>query len=189
MPWYIPTLINLAKDLAKDPQALSKLSMDRTSASYKMKYGLAKTFQNSTINNIQQTFFSLNIDESTSNNLMRVLTILVSYYSETQKEIVVEHLSSLSCINATADAVYQEIISMFEKYNIPFDNLMSILMDSCNVMRGSKSGVELKIRNNKANHLLDIDGDSCHYIIMRLRSFANLLPIGLKHYIQVYLMM
>jgi len=168
-----PVLINLAKDLAKDPQALSKLSIDRTSASYKTKHGLAKTFQDSTIRNIQQTFFSLNIDESTSNNLMRVLTILVSYYSESEKEIVVEHLSSLSCIHATAEAVYNEIISVFEKYNIPFDNLMSILMDSCNVMRGSKSGVELKIRTNKANHLLDIDGDSCHHIHNASKKFCK----------------
>lgn len=37
-------------------------------------------------------------------------------------------------------------------------------MDSCNVMRGSKSGLETRIRNERANHLLDIDGDSCHHI-------------------------
>lgn len=106
---------------------------------------------------------------------MRVLTILVSYYSESEKEIVVEHLSSLSCIYATAEAeaVYEEIISVFEKYNIPYDNLMSILMDSCNVMRGLKSRVELKIRNNKANHLLDIDGDSCHHIHNASKKFCK----------------
>lgn len=32
-------------------------------------------------------------------------------------------------------------------------------MDSCNVMRGSKTGLETRIRREKAPHLLDIDGD------------------------------
>ena len=159
-----PVVINLAKDLSRDPQALSKLSMDRTSASYKMRYGLAKTYNDKTLDNIKNSFFSLNIDESTSNNLMRVLTILVSYFSATEQSIVVEHLSSLSCIHATSAAVYQEIVSVFEKHDIPFSNPMSVLMDSCNVMRGSKNGVEIKIRSNKAEHLLDIDGDTCHHI-------------------------
>ena len=34
-------------------------------------------------------------------------------------------------------------------------------MDSCNVMRGSKAGLEILIRNNKAPHMLDVDGDTC----------------------------
>lgn len=39
-----PVLISLAKSLASDPEALNQLSMDRTSASYKMNYGLAESF-------------------------------------------------------------------------------------------------------------------------------------------------
>jgi hypothetical protein len=31
-------------------------------------------------------------------------------------------------------------------------------------MRGSKSGLETKLRQGKAPHLLDIDGDSCHHM-------------------------
>ena len=66
----VPVMINLAQELSKDSRALSRLSVDRTSASYKMRFGLAKTLEQKTINNIQKTFFSLNIDESTSNNSM-----------------------------------------------------------------------------------------------------------------------
>ena len=44
---------------------------------------------------------------------------------------------------------------------------MSILMDSCNVMRGSKSGFETRVRSNDAPNLLDIDGDSCHHVHSR----------------------
>jgi hypothetical protein len=30
---------------------------------------------------------------------------------------------------------------LFEKHEIPWDNLVSMLMDSCAVMRGSKNGL------------------------------------------------
>ena len=50
---------------------------------------------------------------------------------------------------------------------------MSVLMDSCNVMRGSKNGVEIKIRSNKAEHLLDIDGDTCHHIHNASKKFSK----------------
>jgi hypothetical protein len=45
-------LIDLAKELAKDPQALDSLSMDRTSASYKLTYGLCKTIMDEVLREI-----------------------------------------------------------------------------------------------------------------------------------------
>ena len=45
-------------------------------------------------------------------------------------------------------------------------------MDSCSVMRGAKSGVETRIRSEKAPHLLDIDGDSCHHIHSASKKFC-----------------
>lgn len=53
-----------------------------------------------------------------------------------------------------------------ENNEIPWDNMMSILMESCNVIRGSKTGLETRIRTEKAPHLLDIDGDVCHRVHM-----------------------
>ena len=44
-----PVLIDLAKQLAGDPKALGSLSMDRTSASYKMTHGVHKTMQDRTV--------------------------------------------------------------------------------------------------------------------------------------------
>jgi hypothetical protein len=81
----VPVLIQLTQELAKDKTVLVNLSMDRTSASYKMNYGLRKTIESDIIQDIRGTPFSLNIDEATSNNNKHVLSILVSYYSQAEK--------------------------------------------------------------------------------------------------------
>lgn len=48
----------------------------------------------------------------------------------------------------------------FENLELPSKNVVSILMDFCNVMQG----FEPKVQENLASHLLDIDGDSCHHV-------------------------
>ena len=40
-------IVDLAKELAKDPEALSRLKMERTAYGYKLENGVAKTFEDS----------------------------------------------------------------------------------------------------------------------------------------------
>lgn len=165
LPFAIaPKLVKLSQQLAKDKKTLETVSLSRTAASYKMQHGLAKTFQHELISDLKKTHFSLNIDEATSNNKMRVLSVLVSYYNNSQQEVVTRHLKSISLVFVNAESLYNSIVHMFEEFDLHWTNLMSILMDSCAVMRGSKSGLETRIRANKAPHLLDVDDDSCHHV-------------------------
>lgn len=46
-------------------------------------------------------------------------------------------------------------------------------MDSCNVIRGSKTGLETRIRREKAPYLLDIDGDVCHHVHSAAKAFCK----------------
>ena len=81
-----PVIIETVKTLARDRKALNQLTMDRTSASCKMCFGMAKTFHTETVSHLRQQYFSLNIDEATSNNHNRVLAVLVSYFSPESRE-------------------------------------------------------------------------------------------------------
>ena len=55
----VPKVIELSKEFARDPAALDRLSMDRTTASYKLRFGLAKSMNESTLEAIRSTFFLL----------------------------------------------------------------------------------------------------------------------------------
>ncbi|KAF8788278.1 hypothetical protein HNY73_009801 [Argiope bruennichi] len=90
-----PNLIELCKQLSRDQTALNSLEMSRTTACYKMKYGLAKTIKENIIKTSKETPFSLNLDESTSNAQESILAILVQFYDNNQNEVVVHHFASL----------------------------------------------------------------------------------------------
>ena len=96
-------LIAVPKELCKDEATLKRLKMHRTTASYKLAYGLSQTFQKVLVSTLQSIPFSLNMDESSSSNVCHVFTILVAYFSEICHDIVVEHLASLDVQSCTRE--------------------------------------------------------------------------------------
>ena len=172
LPFTItPNLIKLCQQLAKDPKALSELKMDHCTASYKMIFGLASFFTKELVEELKNTFFCLNLDESTNSNQEKVVAVLVSYFASEKKEIIVRHLESFTVIKADAESIFLKIEEMFEKHQLPWENLVSVLMDWCSTMRGKKSGLETRLRE-KAPHLLDINGDSVHHAHNVAKSFT-----------------
>jgi len=128
---------------------------------YKMVYGMGHTFVEKTFSKLRQYPFSLNVDESSNK---KVLSMLVSHFNEELNEVVVEHLGSLEVVKVSSASLERLMFDFFQKNNIPWSNLISIMLDSCNVMRGSKSGLETRIRERHCPTLLDVDGDSCHHV-------------------------
>ncbi|XP_061574023.1 uncharacterized protein LOC133440720 [Cololabis saira] len=169
-------IVRVAKELAKDPKALENVHLEASTASYKMRFGLQKTFTEKTVEAIQSSPFSLNLDEATTASNKKVVTFLVSYFSQEQQEVVVEHLDTVELKRTTSQSLFDALGDVFERMNIPWRNLVSVLMDSCSVMRGSKNGLEAKIRE-KIPHLLNIDGDSCHHIHNCAKEFCK--PFGM----------
>lgn len=138
-----------------------------------MTHGLGKTFTDETILNLQYGPFSLNLDESTSESNKRILAILTTYFCPKQERIVLEHLKSIEMFKVDTKSVLRAVDKLFTENNIPWTNIVSVLMDSCNVMRGSKNGLEVRIRKEKAPQLLDIDGDSCHHVHNACKKFCS----------------
>lgn len=145
-----PEIIELCKTLSHDMQSVNSLKLSRTTVAYKLKYGLAKTIKDEQWQKLKCINFSLNLDESTSRGSQSILAILVQYFCENENKIILRHLASVQLNCSTAIAIYSQIVSVIEENNIPWTNLVSVLMDSCNTMRGEKSGVEKRLRNNKA---------------------------------------
>lgn len=83
-----------------------------------------------------------------------------------------EHLGTLEVLKGSSIKIERMLDKFFKDNNIPWCNLVSMLMDSCAVMRGSKMGLETRVRQNHCPGLLDVDGDSCHHIHNAARVFT-----------------
>ena len=98
------------------------------------------------LNNIlKDTFFSLNIEEATSDTLRKVLTVLVSYFDIEKQMVVVRHLASVNVPSVNTENVHNALIKIFAEKELPWKNCLAILIDSCAVMLGSKNHLENRI--------------------------------------------
>ncbi|KAL6473257.1 hypothetical protein MHYP_G00194450 [Metynnis hypsauchen] len=99
--------------------------------------------------------------------------MLVCHYHDDLRKVMVEHLGSLEILRVDAASLEKVLCDFFVKNNIPWQNLVSLLMDSCAfLMRGSKTGLETRIHQHCPN-LLDVDGDSCHHIHNAAKKFSE----------------
>lgn len=48
--------MDIAKDLSKDQKALHRIKLSRTTAAYKMQYGVSRCIENELVLTLQQTF-------------------------------------------------------------------------------------------------------------------------------------
>ena len=73
-------VVDLAKECSRDPKALAAVQLSKMSASYKLKFGVAKTMCDETVLKMKTTPFSLNVDESTSGHGKKVLALMASFF-------------------------------------------------------------------------------------------------------------
>ena len=146
--------------------------MERTTVSYKLKDLLAEVMHKRLVSDLQTHMFSMNIDECTSTNNQKVLSVLVSYFKDAQNECVVHHYLCTTLTVVKAAVIHSAILDNLMKDSIPPANLISNFSDSTNYMRGKKSCFETLLRSSAA-HLVDIDGDTCHHIHNAARKFCS----------------
>ena len=97
----------------------------------------------------------------------------MNYVDPVSKRVTLEHLGSLNLIRVDTASVFSAVDNLFQENGIPWNNCMSILMDSCAVMRGAKQGLEKRVRSERAPHLLDIDGDICRHVHNATKVFCK----------------
>lgn len=124
---------------------------------------MAKSFKEDLQSKLSNTYFPLNVDEATNNNSDQILNILVQYYDDNTGKLSVEHFGSREQNLATAKNIFSDINDVLNDYGLKWDQVISILMDNCSTMRGTRGGVETLCRQENA-YLLDISGDTVHMI-------------------------
>ena len=79
----------------------------------------------------------MNIDESTSkSSKQKVLNILVSYFCDKLQKPVCNLYASIEMTVVNAQTVFEAVRDQFASDQIPLLNLVSVLTDSVNYMRG-----------------------------------------------------
>ncbi|RUS84205.1 hypothetical protein EGW08_008045 [Elysia chlorotica] len=150
-----PELLQLSQRLSKDTTALNSTTLSRQSATYITSHGVCKTIRDVLRSKLQDCFFSLNIDEATNNAGNKFLNVIVQYYDEEGEEVKTQLLGTREINLANAENITPAVGDILNQMKLSWEQVVSVTMDNCNVMRGKKDGLEPKIRRHN-KHLLDV---------------------------------
>ena len=101
-----PSLIQLIQELAKDAKTLRELNMGRTKASYKLRDRLANHLNEKLLQDLRKSKLSFNVHKCISNARENFFSILVSYYSNKLKQVVVQRYKSVSFTIVSANNLF-----------------------------------------------------------------------------------
>ena len=93
----------------------------------------------------------------------KVLNVLVRFFDDEENKVKTQHLASRNVNIANASALMLELKDVLQSYGLGMQQVTSILLDNCAVMRGKKTGLETQLRKENP-HLLDISGDTVHMV-------------------------
>lgn len=147
-------LVNLCKKLAEDKNALTRLSVSNQHASCVNTHGIAPEFKKHLSEKLNKCMFSLNIDEASSQNMDKILNVLVRFFDDDVTRVT-QHLASRKVNIANASALMVEVKDVLQSYDLEWKQVTSILLDNCAVMRGKKTGLETQARKENP-YLLDV---------------------------------
>ncbi|XP_060786598.1 uncharacterized protein LOC132892255 isoform X1 [Neoarius graeffei] len=169
--------------VSEDRSVLSRLSLSNAHASYLSTHGIAPHFKNVFSMKLQTKMFSLNADEATNANMDKMLNVLVRFFDEEMRKVVTQHFGSRIVNIADASSLTNALHDILRSYNLTWDQVTSVLLDNCSVMRGKRSGVETQIRQLNPS-LLDISGDTVHMV----SNAAKALLGSFQNYVEEFCM-
>ncbi|KAL8598306.1 hypothetical protein ACOMHN_035256 [Nucella lapillus] len=105
--------------------------------------------------------------------------VLVKAYAVSHSTSEPTAVATFNCQMGTSGAVHNifaGLMSLIEPLEpakcLPKENIVSCLMDNCNVMRGKKGGLETLIRDEQP-HLIDVHGDTVHIVSNAAKEFCK----------------
>ena len=158
-----------------DSAIASSFKCSRTKMAYNITHGTYETHKNILDSKLKENVFSLQIDESNKMYGKKFLVMLVKFFDSEVDKITTRFWELKVCNKSEAKDIISCITDTFFKHDIPFKNLIQIMSDSPNVMRGQYKGVITQMRDKFAPHLIDIGGCSLHYVHNAVKNATHFL--------------
>jgi hypothetical protein len=158
---FIEPLVDFCKDLP-EKTVLDKIQLGKQKATNVIRQGLRPYFNSQLVEDLNQTFFSVFIDECTDVTSKSQLAIVVSYYSLENKNTEIDVLDVTELSSGTAEGIYETMMDVLISHKINLSNWVGFCADTTAVMMGVNNSVAQLIKKNHP-HVIVVKC-SCHSI-------------------------
>lgn len=179
---HLTELIKTICNSEMNPSQISKLSCSRTKCTAIINHVTGRVSFENLVGTLKKEKFSLLVDESTDNSAVKNLAMVVRF-NDDQFKIKDEFLSLIPVSDASAEGLYNTIISFFNKHNIPYKkNLVGFAADGANTMMGRKKSLKTLLSKDIPN--LFVIKCICHSLALCASYACEKLPNTLEKIIR-----
>lgn len=132
----------------------TKIKMHRTKCMLLLKKGIAPCFLAELISDIDNSKYSLILDEFTDVSSLKYLCIMIRYFSKKKEKIITNYLGIIKITEATAQKLFLILTSFLKSINLELENLIAIGTDGANNMCGSQNSLCTLLKSKIHNLVL-----------------------------------
>ncbi|PAA85853.1 hypothetical protein BOX15_Mlig011045g2, partial [Macrostomum lignano] len=145
-----------------DSSVAQNFSCGRTKTTYLVTDALAPHAKEEMFKSLRDSPFSILLDEGTKRDRCWLVLLARTFCIERQKVILV-YIGSEELKNSSASNMKDTVLSLLSQAKLPARNVISVMTDSCNAMRGIHNGLLTKLKDAMPQ-LIDVGGCSLHHV-------------------------
>lgn len=131
-----------------DNETASKIKLGRSKCSAIIKNVLAPHFINDLIDDIDNGFYSLLVDESTDMSTVKFLGITIVYYSKKEMKLINTFLKLQELEEHNAQGIVGAIKKVLMEFKLEMEKMVGIGTDNAAVMVGAHNGVYAQLKKD-----------------------------------------
>lgn len=156
------------KKMHPDSKVAEAMQLKEDKIAYLIKDAIFPYLRQQLSGVLKDTWFTLHIDEA--NKCRLHLGIVIRYMKQDDWNIYVQSLDLPALNSTTAESITDALLEALKEMGIPESKLICIMSDSCNTMRGWKSGVLTRVQETLEHKLVDVGGCSLHHMHNAVRA-------------------
>ncbi|XP_029165358.1 uncharacterized protein LOC114936349 [Nylanderia fulva] len=144
-------LTPLIQNSVTDSDIVKNMQLKSTKGIAIIKNVLGSTEKRMLQTKLRYSLFSILIDECTDIAAMKSICIVIRFFDDEEGRVVSRLWDICQIFNedtheASADHLFNVVITCFKKYQISFNNVIGFASDGCNTMMGEHNSVASRIR-------------------------------------------
>ena len=140
-------LSDLLPKIFPDSKIASRFKSKRTKTTNIVKNALAPYFHQELVARLRKGYFSLIIDETTDVSVHKELAVVIRQFDKENMKVRCSLYDLVELPHGTAEILFNTLMDMFEKDDIPLSNIIGFAADTTNVMFGGNNSVVSRLKD------------------------------------------
>lgn len=169
-------LVDVLKYVLPQDDIVRDMSLASKKCSYSLAYGLGPYYHLQLVEDVRREYFSLIIDETTTQQNKKQLDLLVKYWSAQTHRIQTRYLTSCFLGHATADVMNNSVLSVLSADGWSLQKMVMLSSDGPNVNISLKRKLDEEIKAVGGQSLVDIGSCTLHTVHNALHKGLTAVP-------------